>query len=169
MKWRAAGHDVVYGARKGDGEGPGGAPLMPIGDAIDGAGVVVFAIPGGAVAETITPHGPVLSGRIVLDATNNMSGPVPDARAAITAAVAGRPVRARVQHAGLGDFADPVPGAALFFAAEPSARETSEELIRAVGLARPTSGTRTPPASWTPCSRCGSHWSSRTAATAGSP
>ena len=35
-KWRAAGHDVLYGSRKGDGEGPGGAPLMPIGDAIDG-------------------------------------------------------------------------------------------------------------------------------------
>ena len=111
----------------------------------------------------------MLSGRIVLDATNNMSGPVPDARAAITAAVPDvRYVRA-FNTLGWENFADPVPGAALFFAAEPSARETSEELIRAVGLSRPTSGTRTPPASWTPCSRCGSHWSSRTAATAGSP
>jgi 8-hydroxy-5-deazaflavin:NADPH oxidoreductase len=133
-KWRAAGHDVVYGSRKGEGEGPGGAPLMPIGDAIDGADVVVFAIPGGAVAETITPHGPVLNGRIVVDATNNMSGPVPDARAAITAAVPDvRYVRA-FNTLGWENFADPLPGAALFFAAEPSARETSEELIRAVGL-----------------------------------
>jgi predicted dinucleotide-binding enzyme len=133
-KWRAAGHDVAYGSRQGEGEGPGGAPLVPIGDAISGADVVVLAIPGGAVAETITPHGPALDGRIVVDATNNMSGPAPDARAAISAAAPGaRYVRA-FNTLGWENFADPAPGAALFFAAEPSARETSEELIRAVGL-----------------------------------
>ena len=32
------------------------------------------------------------------------------------------------------NFADPLPGTALFFAAEPSAREAAEELISAVGL-----------------------------------
>ena len=42
--WRAAGFDVVYGSRQGEGEGPGGAPLVPIGDAIDGADVVVLAM-----------------------------------------------------------------------------------------------------------------------------
>jgi len=133
-KWQAAGHDVVYGSRKGDGEGPGGAPLMPIGDAIAGADVVVLAIPGGAVAETVAEHGAALDGRIVVDAANNMSGPVPDARAAITAAVPNvRYVRA-FNTLGWENFAGPPPGAALFFAAEPSARETAEELIRAVGL-----------------------------------
>jgi 8-hydroxy-5-deazaflavin:NADPH oxidoreductase len=133
-KWRAAGHDVVYGSRKGDGEGPDGAPLMPTGDASAGADVVVLAIPGGAVAETVAEHGAALDGRIVVDATNNMSGPVPDARAAITAAVPNvRYVRA-FNTLGWENFAGPPPGAALFFAAEPSARETAEELIRALGL-----------------------------------
>ena len=32
------------------------------------------------------------------------------------------------------NFADPPPGAALFFAADPSARQVAEELISAVGL-----------------------------------
>lgn len=32
------------------------------------------------------------------------------------------------------NFADPVPGANLFFAADPEARATAEELISAVGL-----------------------------------
>jgi hypothetical protein len=27
-RWRAAGHDVVFGARDGSGEGPGGAPVQ---------------------------------------------------------------------------------------------------------------------------------------------
>ena len=39
-KWRAAGHDVVFGARDGSGEGPGGAPVRGIGDALDGAEVL---------------------------------------------------------------------------------------------------------------------------------
>jgi predicted dinucleotide-binding enzyme len=32
------------------------------------------------------------------------------------------------------NFADPVPGASLFFAADPTARSVAEELIAAVGL-----------------------------------
>ncbi len=133
-KWRAAGYDVVYGSRNGTGEGPGGAPLMPVGDALTGADVVVLAIPGGAVAETITGHGAVLGGKTVVDATNNMGGPAADSRAAITAAVPDvRYVRA-FNTLGWENFADPLPGSTLFFAAEPSVRETAEALIRAVGL-----------------------------------
>ena len=33
-KWSAAGHDVVYGARGGSGDGPGGAPVRGIGYAL---------------------------------------------------------------------------------------------------------------------------------------
>ena len=39
-KWRAAGHDVVYGTRDGSGQGPGGAPVRSIGDALKDAGGV---------------------------------------------------------------------------------------------------------------------------------
>ena len=94
-KWRAAGYDVVYGARQGTGEGPGGAPLAPIGDAVKDADVVVLAIPGGAVAGTVGEYGAALDGKTVIDATNNMGGGAPDSRAAITAvAPAVRYVRA---------------------------------------------------------------------------
>src|SRR5215469_7982551 len=50
-RWRAAGHDVVYGSRTGSGEGPGGAPLTAVGEALAGADVVLLAMPGGAVGE----------------------------------------------------------------------------------------------------------------------
>ncbi len=133
-RWRAAGHDVVYGSRQGTGEGPGGAPLAPIGDAVQDADVVVLAIPGGAVAGTVGEYGAVLDGKTIVDATNNMGGGAPDSRAAITAAVPNvRYVRA-FNTLGWENFADPLPGSALFFAAAPSARATAEELISAVGL-----------------------------------
>jgi 8-hydroxy-5-deazaflavin:NADPH oxidoreductase len=48
-RWRAAGHDVVYGARDGSGQGPGGAPARSIGDALKDAEVVLLAVPGQAV------------------------------------------------------------------------------------------------------------------------
>jgi 8-hydroxy-5-deazaflavin:NADPH oxidoreductase len=84
-KWRAAGHDVVFGARDGSGEGPGGAPEF-------------------------------------------------DSRALLEAAApSARYVRA-FNSLGWENFADPVPGANLFFAADPEARATAEELISAVGL-----------------------------------
>ena len=132
-RWRAAGHDVVYGSRQGTGEGPGGAPLAPIGDAVQDADVVVLAIPGGAVAGTVGEYGAALDGKTIVDATNNMGGGAPDSRAAITAAVPNvRYVRA-FNTLGWENFADPLPGSALFFAAEPSARATAEELIQRGG------------------------------------
>lgn len=133
-RWRAAGYDVVYGSRQGAGDGPGGAPLAPIADAVKDADVVVLAIPGGSVAGTVGEYGAALDGKVVIDATNNMGGPAADSRAAITAAVPNaRYVRA-FNTLGWENFADPLPGSTLFFAAEPSARETAEALIRAVGL-----------------------------------
>ena len=70
----------------------------------------------------------------VVDATNNMGGAAPDSRAAITRAVPDvRYVRA-FNTLGWENFADPLPGTALFFAAEASARQATEELIQAVGL-----------------------------------
>jgi 8-hydroxy-5-deazaflavin:NADPH oxidoreductase len=134
-KWRAAGHDVVYGARDGSGDGPGGAPVRGIGDALEGADVVVLAVPGPVVPDVVTGHGDALAGKVVIDAVNRMSGaPEYDSRALIAeAAPSARYVRA-FNSLGWENFADPVPGANLFFAAVPEARATAEELITAVGL-----------------------------------
>ena len=55
-KWRAAGHDVVYGARDGSGKAGRGA-RAGIGDALKDADVVVLAVPGQVVADVVTEHG----------------------------------------------------------------------------------------------------------------
>jgi len=63
-----------------------------------------------------------------------MGEPEVNSRAALAAAAPqARYVRA-FNTLGWENFADPPPGAALFFAADPSARPAAEELITAVGL-----------------------------------
>ena len=133
-RWRAAGHDVVFGTRDGSGEGPGGAPLRSIGDALEGAEVVLLAVPGQAVPDVVSEQARALAGKVVIDAVNRMGAAEYDSRALIAdAAPSARYVRA-FNTLGWENFADPVPGANLFFAADPEAREPAEELISAVGL-----------------------------------
>ena len=133
-KWRAAGYDVVYGARDGSGEGPGGAPVRGIGDALKDADVVVLAVPGQVVADVVTGHGAALAGKTVIDAVNRIGAPEFDSRAIIAdAAPQARYVRA-FNSLGWENFANPMPGCNMFFAADPDARATAEELIKAVGL-----------------------------------
>jgi 8-hydroxy-5-deazaflavin:NADPH oxidoreductase len=133
-RWRAAGHDVVFGSRSGSGAGPGGVPVRAIADALADAEVVVLAVPGGAVPGVISANAAALGGKVVVDAVNRMPGPDFDSRADIEAAApTARYVRA-FNSLGWENFADPPAGADLFFAADPAAREVAEELIRAVGL-----------------------------------
>jgi len=133
-KWHAAGHDVTYGSRQGSGDGPGGAPLRPIGDAAADADVVVIAVPGRAVADVVAEHGKVLSGKIVVDATNQMGADRPDNRDTITAGVPDVKYVRAFNIYGWENFAEPLPGTTLFFAADPAARPVTEELIKAIGL-----------------------------------
>jgi predicted dinucleotide-binding enzyme len=133
-KWIAAGHDVVYGARDGSGEGPGGAPVTSIGDAIEHADVVVLAVPGQVVGDVVAEHGAALAGQTVIDAVNRIGAPEFDSRAIIAqAAPQARYVRA-FNSLGWENFANPMPGTNMFFAADPDARAIAEELITAVGL-----------------------------------
>ena len=133
-KWRAAGHDVVYGARDGSGMGPGGAPVRSIGDALENAEVVLLAVPGQVVQEVVSGQGAALAGKVVIDAVNRMGAPEFDSRALIAAAApSARYVRA-FNSLGWENFADPVPGTSLFFAADADARALAEELISIVGL-----------------------------------
>lgn len=79
-KWVQAGHSIRYGVRdpnKPDvqtlvndlGEN---ASAARVGEAISSAEVVVFAIPGVALVETVALHAAALDGRIIIDATNNI-------------------------------------------------------------------------------------------------
>ncbi len=133
-KWRAAGHDMVYGARDGSGQGPGGAPARSIGDALTDAEVVLLAVPGQAVPDIVTERGAALAGEVVIDAVNRVGAPEFDSRALIAAAApSARYVRA-FNSLGWENFAHPLPGTTLFFAADPEAQALPEELISAVGL-----------------------------------
>jgi len=133
-KWRAAGHEVVYGTRDGSGEGPGGAPARGIEEALDGADVVLLAVPGQAVPQVVSEQSMALAGKVVIDAMNRIGAPELDSRALIAAAApSARYVRA-FNSLGWENFADPVPGASLLFAADPEARAAAEDLISAVGL-----------------------------------
>ena len=133
-KWRAAGYDVVYGARDGSGDGPGGAPVLGLGDALTDADVVLLAVPGAVVADVVNEQKTALAGKVVIDAVNRMGAPEFDARALIVdAAPQARYVRA-FNTLGWENFASPLPGTNLFFAADPEARPAVEELISAVGL-----------------------------------
>jgi 8-hydroxy-5-deazaflavin:NADPH oxidoreductase len=133
-RWRAAGHEVTYGARSGSGQGPGGAPVTTVSDAVAAADVVLLAVPGRAIPEVVGALGAALDGKIVIDAANRMGEPEANSRAAIEAAAPGaRYVRA-FNTLGWENFADPLPGAALFFAADPEARDAAEELITDIGL-----------------------------------
>jgi hypothetical protein len=106
-----------------------------IGDALEGADVVVLAVPGAVVPDVVNDHGDALAGKVVIDAVNRMGGGTEyDSRALIAdAAPSARYVRA-FNSLGWENFADPIPGANLFFAADPEARAVAEELITAVGL-----------------------------------
>ena len=133
-KWRQAGHEVVYGSRTPGPDGLGGSPVKPVGEALAGAQVVVFAIPGGAVAAVVAEHGAALNGLVVVDATNRMGGPVVNNRAEIVAAAPGAQYVRAFNTLGWENFAEPLADADLFFAADEGARATAETLIAAVGL-----------------------------------
>ena len=140
-KWRAAGYDVVYGSRDASAEasarasaGPGGAPVLGIGEALNDADVVLLAVPGQVVADVVSEQSTALAGKVVIDAVNRIGAPEFDSRALIADAVpSARYVRA-FNTLGWENFASPLPGTDLFFAAAPEARPVAEELITAVGL-----------------------------------
>jgi len=134
QRWRAAGHEVAYGSRAGSGTGPGGVPLLLVGEAVTAAEVVLLAVPGGAVAEMVAAHGAALAGKVVIDAVNRIGEPVVNSHAAIAAAAPQCHYARAFNTLGWENFADPPPGAVMFFAADPGARSAAEELITAVGL-----------------------------------
>jgi 8-hydroxy-5-deazaflavin:NADPH oxidoreductase len=130
-KWLAAGNEVVYGVRE-----PGAPGTTSVADAAADADVVVLAVPGAAAKDVIASLADQVSGKVVVDATNDVQGSG-KLHALDELADGAHPVRA-FNTLGFEMFADPVVGgvrADLLFAAEEGiARETAERLIRDVGL-----------------------------------
>jgi predicted dinucleotide-binding enzyme len=134
-KWAEAGHDVVYGVRHP--EPPAGLPGQELpAEAVADADVVVLAVPGGAAKGVIAELGPALAGKVVIDATNDVSG-AGKLHALDELDDGALPVRA-FNTLGWESLSDPVVGgeqATLFYAApEGRAKDVADQLIREVGL-----------------------------------
>lgn len=80
-KWKAAGHDILIGARNPSDEetlnwAQGiGARVLTIPDAVKAGDAVLIATPGKAVTDLAASLGDALNGKLLMDATN-MAGPL---------------------------------------------------------------------------------------------
>ena len=140
--WISAGHTVVVGSRDpSTGGGVDGATTATREDAIRGADVVVFAIPGDAMDATVAALARHLGGKVVIDATNQTPrGPQGGAMHAM-AALSGVPGVAAFRAfntLGWENFAEPVVGgqqADLFYCGPDGAPAAQvEQLVADVGL-----------------------------------
>jgi 8-hydroxy-5-deazaflavin:NADPH oxidoreductase len=134
----SSGHDVTFASRHPDEDdvaGSTGARVSSVADGLSTADVLVLALPGAAVAELTAEHADALAGKLVIDATNQMGGPVANARASLPADV--RYARA-FNTLGGENMAEPVfpdgQRADMFFSAPEGDRAVVEEVISGVGL-----------------------------------
>src|SRR5579862_8456829 len=79
-KWVAAGHEVTFGVSNPGGEKTQAlraalgeqARIGTVAEALAGAEVVLLAVPGRAMDETISGHAVALDGKILIDAANKI-------------------------------------------------------------------------------------------------
>lgn len=142
-KWAQAGHTVRFGVR--DPQKPevqqlvkslgGNTSALSLEDALQGAEVVLFAIPGRTMAEMIAANAQALDGKILIDATNNMGGESINSFPAFKQHTPNASIYRTFNCYGWENFVDPIPDADLFYAGTDSAaRKSIEQLITDVGL-----------------------------------
>lgn len=133
-KWEEAGHDVVYGLR--DPAKKAGAKT--IAQSLQGAEVVLFAIPAGAVAQFVRDHTKELDHKILIDATNHFGGDTFHQWPLIAKALPHAHLYRAFNTYGFEVFADARLGGEqpdLFYAGpEGASKEKVETLIQEVGL-----------------------------------
>jgi predicted dinucleotide-binding enzyme len=135
-----AGHPTIFGSRTPASDtaaGDSGATTAGIAEAIARAETVVLAVPAGALEDLLSAHGDALAGKLVIDAANNITGPVAH-HADLVARLAPAARYARAFNTlGGENLAEPEldgAGADLFYSALETDRETLDALIAAVGL-----------------------------------
>lgn len=143
-KWKAAGHDILIGARNpGDEEnlkwaGGIGARVMPIADAAKAGDAVLIATPGKVVADLAASLGDALHAKLVMDATN-MAGPLGTAAGFEALRKAGADAVKVFNCTGWENLADVRYGdqvADMFMAGGSEvAKATVRDLVKAVGFA----------------------------------
>lgn len=143
-KWTQARHNVMFGVRSVDNPETQAlaralnATVETVANAITFGEVIVFAIPGQAMGETIQAHAAALNGKIVIDAANRMGGGAMNSAADFAAHAPAAQVYRAFNSLGWENFENPVFGnlqADLFYCGPAGAgQDKVEALIRAVGL-----------------------------------
>ena len=142
-KWAKAGHTVRFGVR--DQQKPEVQSLVKslgantsatdAATALIGTEVVLFAIPGKTMADTIAAHAQALDGKILIDATNNMGAESVNSFPAFKQHTPNASLYRTFNCYGWENFKNPIAGADLFYAGtDGAARKTIEQLISDVGL-----------------------------------
>jgi len=141
MKWADAGHPVWFGVRTTSDEKYAAlhsiGQVVSISEALQACEVVLLSLPGAAVADFCAAYGPDLSGKTVIDATNNFRGQDINNLGVLQEKAPGAVLVRAFSTLGWENFADPILGGMrvdLFYCAQPAAQVTAETLITAVGL-----------------------------------
>jgi len=135
-----AGHPTILGSRTPASDtaaGDSGATTAGIAQAIARAETVVLAVPAGALEDLLTAHGDALGGKLVVDAANNITGPVAHHADLITRLAPEARYARAFNTLGGENLAEPEfdgAGADMFYSAPETDRETLDALIAAVGL-----------------------------------
>jgi 8-hydroxy-5-deazaflavin:NADPH oxidoreductase len=136
-----AGMDVRFGSRSpkasADAAGDSGAWVTSVDAALDGADVVLVALPGNRVADFLRTHAAALEGTLVVDAANRMGEAAVNSAADVAAIVPGARYARAFNSYGwevfeAPDFDGERPH--LLYSADEADRATVEDLIEAVGL-----------------------------------
>jgi predicted dinucleotide-binding enzyme len=145
-KWVAAGHKVAFGVTNPNSaraqalraELGNRVAIGSVADALATSDVVVMALPGKAMDETITKHAAQLNGKIILDAANRMGGGTMNSFATFQTNTPHARVFRAFNTLGWENFANPVFDgiqADLFYCGpDGDAREIAEQMISDVGL-----------------------------------
>jgi predicted dinucleotide-binding enzyme len=142
-KWAKAGHTIRFGVR--DPQKPDVQQLvkslgantsaLSIADALKGAEVVLFAIPGKTMDETIAANAQALDGKVLIDAANNLGGETTNSFPAFKQHTPHASIYRTFNCYGWENFKNPIPDADLFYAGTDGAAKTKvEQLISDVGL-----------------------------------
>jgi 8-hydroxy-5-deazaflavin:NADPH oxidoreductase len=144
-KWVGAGNSMTFGVSDPNGQHAqeikadldNQAAIGTIAEALADAEVVVFAIPGPTMANTIAANASALANRLVIDAANRMGEPIANSLEDFRRhAPSARYVRA-FNTLGWENFADPLfdsVAADLIYAGPEADRPLVEQLIAEIGL-----------------------------------
>ena len=141
-KWAAAGHKISFGVNNPDSD-RAQALRAELGtkvtiDALTDSDVVVMALPGKAMDETITKHAVQLDGKIIIDTANRLGGGPMNSFATFQTQTPHAPVFRAFNTLGWENFADPMFDgiqADLFYCGPGGdAREVVEQMISDAGL-----------------------------------